>query len=117
MLPRKKPFHGLGVLIEGIIATVQAAALGTAAAIQHDKVRKAQSKTNSVLNLLHQQRMEEIQSEGQKMEEALRLKAEAALYEEQGIRTAAYMGVTTAIIVSLVLVYFLYRSKRGKKKE
>lgn len=110
-----KPFRGFGFLVEGIIATVQAAALGSATAIQQDKIRREQRKTSSLLSLLHQQRLSEIEAEGKTREEALRLKAEESLTTEKGIRTAAYMGVTTALVASLVLLYFLLRGNSDEK--
>ena len=115
MQAKKKPFHGFGWIIETIIGVAQLAAQGSATAIQQDKVRREQRKSNSLLNLLHQQRLAEIEAEGRTREEALRLKAEESLTEEKGIRTAAYMGVTTALVASLVLLYFMLRGNRNEK--
>jgi UDP-N-acetylglucosamine enolpyruvyl transferase len=115
MIPKKKPFHGLGIILESIIAGTQVAVLGSATAIQQDKVRKSQHKASSILDLLHRQRLADIKTEGEKLEESIRIKAETALTEEKGIRTAAYMGVTTAILASFVLLYFLLRGKRDEE--
>lgn len=110
----QNPFRGFGIIIEGIIASVQATALGAATAIQHSKIKKEQRKSNSLLDMLHQQRLSEIKAEEANREEALRLKAETFLTEEKGIRTAAFMGVTTALVASLVLMYFLLRGSKPK---
>lgn len=115
MNPGKKPFHGLGIIIEGIIASAQAIALGSATAIQHDRIKKEQKKSSSLLSMLHQQRLTEIEREGKTREEALQLKAEEALTTEKGIRTAAYLGVTTALVASLVLLYFLLRGNHSEE--
>jgi len=113
MRPRKKPFHGLGIIIEGAIAAAQMVTLGTATAVQQDKVRKAQRNASSTLKLLHLQRMSEIKTEGEKLEESLRLKAETSLYDEKRIRTAAFMGVTTVVLASFVLLYFLLKGAKS----
>lgn len=116
MQAKKRPFHGFGWIIETIIGVAQLAAQGSATAVQHDKIKREQRKSNSLLNLLHQQRLSEIEAEGKTREEALRLRAEESLTTEKGIRTAAYMGVTTALIASLVLLYFLLRKGPDEKK-
>lgn len=115
MHPGKKPFHGLGIIIEGAIATAQAIALGSSTAVQHDRIKKAQRKSSSLLSMLHQQRLAEIEKEGKKREGFLHLKAEEALITEKGIRTATYLGVTTVLVASLVLLYFLLRGNRNEK--
>jgi len=115
MRASKKPFRGFGWILETIIGVAQVAAQGSATAIQQDKIRREQRKTSKLLDLLHQQRLSAIKTEGEIREEALRLKAEESLTTEKGIRTAAYMGVATAVIASLVLIYFLLRSANNEK--
>lgn len=111
----KKRFQGFGWILETIIGVVQLAAQGTASAIQHEQVKKAQKKQGKLLELLHQQRLKEIEAEGLNRDEALRLKAEASLLEEQSLRNATYLGTATVVIASLVLVYFIYRSQKDAK--
>jgi UDP-N-acetylglucosamine enolpyruvyl transferase len=116
MLVKKKPFHGFGWILETIVGVAQVAAQGSATAVQQDRVRREQRKSSSLLSLLHQQRLKEIEAEGKTREEILRLKAEESLTTEKGIRTAAYLGVTTALVASLVLLYFLLRGNTNEKK-
>ena len=112
---QKKRSHEFGLILEIIIGAVQVAAQGTASAIQHDQVKKAQKKQGKLLGLLHQQRLKDIEGEGLNREEALRLKAEAGFLEEKTIRTATYLGTATAVIAALVLVYFIYGSQKDAK--
>lgn len=110
MQPRKKMFQGFGLpILEIVIGAAQIAAQGSATAVQQDKVRREQRKRGQLLDLLHQQRLNEIEAEGVAREDARRLQAEADIYEEKSIRLAIYGGVTIAILGSMVLVFFLMK--------
>lgn len=105
----KRPFNGFGIILESILAATQIATLGTVTAIQHDKIKRSQKKQSKLLDLLQQQRMSDVQSQVSARDEAFALKTQEALYKEKATRKAAYLGVTAAIIVSLVAAYFFLR--------
>lgn len=103
-------FRGFGLpILEIIIGAAQVAAQGSATAIQQDKVRREQRKRSQLLDLLHQQRLKDIETEGLTREEALRLQAEADLYEEKAMRASVYGGVGIAILGSMFLFWLLMR--------
>ena len=110
MQPKKKPFRGFGVpILEIIIGAAQIAAQGSATAVQQDKVRREQRKRSQLLDLLHQQRLKEIEAEGVARDEALRLQSEAELYEEKATRATLYGGVVIAILGAMLLTFFLIK--------
>ncbi len=111
----KKSFQGFGWILETIVGVAQAATQGTAAALQHEKIKKAQKKQGKVLDLLHQQNMSDIQAEGLKREEALRIQEEASLLGDKTVRNATYLSVTLALVASVVFIFFFFRSQKNEK--
>jgi len=107
-----RQFQGFGWIAETIVGVAQAAALGAASAIQRDKIKKAQKKESSLLDILHTQRLSEIEAAKKESEEAAGLRAEAAVYEEKALRSFVYVGVIGTILASMGIVYIILRRKK-----
>lgn len=112
---QKTSYNGFGWIAETVIGVAQAAALGTASAIQYDKIKKQQKKTKTSLLATQNKALTEQQQLLAEKEKALLSQQETEMWSEQQLKSTVISIIVVAVIASIIgVVAFV---KVGTKNE
>lgn len=106
-----------GILAQGIVATVQAAALGASAAIEHSSVKKYLRTEGKTIQLTGAAALAAKKQELADRERLLQIRSQTELLSDVNIKKLVIIGSITVSALTLLGIIVYYMSTVGGENE